>query len=462
MTENDKIFDLCAEFASIDFSDKRLSKRFVNSMNTLFKSPSASINGACSAKAEAKGIYRMLGNDKFDTDLVLAEHRKAVAARMSGMPTVLAVQDTTSVNYATHKKMDGIGYTGNDTLGVSVHSTIAVSTDGVVLGLFAQKAYSRPEAKDSRTKQELKLRPVEEKESARWLEGMDAAESLVPDGTKLIHVCDRECDFFEFFAKADRDGRRILVRVAQDRQTEEGEKILSCMKDKPIAGTETVSVPRDSRRGLKARKAELEIRFATFHVSRPQLLAKLDCVPESVPANIVHVRERNPPEGADPIEWFLLTNLPVRTAEAAMEMVGFYILRWRIERLHYVLKSGCKIEELQERSLAKTNALIFLYSIISVYIMYLAYSARTNPDLLCSAIFDEDEWKVLYCAANKTPKAPDKPYSIAEAVFYIACLAGPRPSPSDGPIGVKRIWIGSQKLEVILDFSKSIGFVGQG
>jgi hypothetical protein len=126
--------------------------------------------------------------------------------------------------------------------------------------------------------------------------------------------------------------------------------------------------------------------------------------------------------------------------------------RWKIERFHYVLKSGCTVEKIQERSIEKTTTLVLMYSILSVLIMNMTYIARINPDLLCSCMFEEDEWKILYCTANKTKRAPNNPYSIAEAIMYLGQLGGPKRAPTDGPPGVKTVWIGLMNLRLLLSY----------
>jgi hypothetical protein len=148
----------------------------------------------------------------------------------------------------------------------------------------------------------------------------------------------------------------------------------------------------------------------------------------------------------------MATSEPVNSAEEAYEYVGYYIQRWKIERFHYVLKSGCAIEKLQERSIDKSTALILMYSIIAVMILNTTYIGRLKPELPCSYLLGEDEWKLLYRIANKVKKEPKKPYTIKEAVDYLGRLGGPKRAPSDGPPGVKTIWIGLMKLYILLAY----------
>jgi hypothetical protein len=164
------------------------------------------------------------------------------------------------------------------------------------------------------------------------------------------------------------------------------------------------------------------------------------------------VKEERPPKGKEGIAWFLVTSEPVTSFEEAYEYVGYYIQRWKIERFHYVLKSGCAIEKLQERTIDKMTTLILMYSIIAVMILNITYAARLTPELPCSLLLEEEEWKLLYCAANKSKKEPKKAYTIKEAVDYLGWLGGPKRAPSDGPPGVKTVWLGLMKLYILLAY----------
>jgi hypothetical protein len=147
-----------------------------------------------------------------------------------------------------------------------------------------------------------------------------------------------------------------------------------------------------------------------------------------------------------------MTNEPVETVDAAYERVCYYTQRWKIERFHYVLKSGCAVKKLQERSMDKTTLLVLVYSVIAVSIMNMTYIARIHPEEPCTIFFEEEEWKALYCTANKTKKAPREPYSIQEAVTYLGRLGGPKRAPSDGPPRLKTVWLGLMTLNILLAY----------
>jgi len=428
-------FNMEDEFAGLNCNSSRLEKRFIRTMETLSKQPDKSIWSCSENRAEAKAIYRMLGNENLDRGEILRAHREATIRRMvqSG-GTILAVQDTTSLNYNTHEKMEGIGYISEKTLGVNIHSCLALTTEGLVLGVLEQTSYNRTQAKDdSRSHDSKKTRPLGEKESYRWVQTLWESTSDLPDGMHVVTVCDREGDMYALFDEADRWGQAFLIRIAQNRTTAENHKILDKIREKKCMGKVKTNIPRDSRKGLAEREAVLQIRYGGFEIKRPQILNKNKKFRDTQEANIIYVREEQQDKAVEPLEWFLMTNEPVKSVEDAYEKAVWYMQRWKIEQFHYVLKSGCTVEKLQERSMEKTTMLVLMYSIIASAIMNITYVARIHPLLPCTTFFEEDEWKVLYCTANKTKKIPKKPYTIAEAVTYLSWLGGPKPGSQRRP-----------------------------
>jgi hypothetical protein len=234
--------------------------------------------------------------------------------------------------------------------------------------------------------------------------------------------------------------------------TVENKRILDEIRKERCQGRIGVTIPRDSRSSILEREAELQMRYAPFTIKRPAILNPVKTLPESVEVTVIYVKEEHPPKGHELIAWFLMTSEPVNTVEEAYTYVGYYMQRWKIERFHHVLKSGCAIEKLQERSVEKTTALILLYSIIAGKILNMTYMGRLKPEAPCSVLLGADEWKLLYCIANKTKVEPKKAYTMKEAVDYLGWLGGPKRAPSDGPPGVKTIWIGLMKLYILLAY----------
>ena len=313
---------MAEEFAGVDFNEARLEKRFVRTMETLSKQPGGSIWASSRNRAEAKAIYTMPGNEKFDRNEIVKAHREGTVKRMACEPVILAVQDTTGVNYDGQRDMKGNGYISDKTMGVNIHSRIAVTPDGLVLGVLDQTGYNRKEPKnETLTREEQKNRPIEEKESSRRLETMETVSGSIPSGTKVIHVCDREGDMYELFCKAAVNGLFFLIRVIQNRLTVENGKIPDGIRKTAVKGRVTVHIPRDSRRKIKGRDVVLMVRFALFEIKKPQILNKNKELPPSITANVIYVEEEDPPKGVEPIEWFLMTNEEVNTCEQAFEKV---------------------------------------------------------------------------------------------------------------------------------------------
>jgi len=185
-----------------------------------------------------------------------------------------------------------------------------------------------------------------------------------------------------------------------------------------------VKIPRNSHKNQRERESALSIRAKAFEVKRPARRDKDKHLSKSVTMCVIYISETPPPDGTEPIEWLLATNESVMDAKDAMKISEYYIQRWKIERFHYILKSGCKIEKIQQRSVDKIITVILMYSVISLKILNMMYLARISPEMSCDIVFSEDEWKILYCTVNKTQIPPNEPYTVAEAAIYIARLAG--------------------------------------
>jgi hypothetical protein len=257
---------------------------------------------------------------------------------------------------------------------------------------------------------------------------------------------------YELFEKAAVTDKLFLIRIVQNRKTPDSGKIIDTIRQEPPKGMVNVIVPRDSRRNIKAREAAPGIRFKQFGIKKPRILNGNKTLKDSVTMNIIYVKERQTNKNIEPVERFPATNGSVNNFEEAYEKAGYYIQRRKTERFHYVLKSGCKVENIQERAYDKTTHLLLMYSFIAVTLLNMTYIARVNPNLPCSILFDEDERKILYCMANRTKIPPEEVYTIKEAVTFLGWLGGPKRAPGDGPPGVKTMWLGLSKLRTMLEY----------
>jgi hypothetical protein len=448
-------------YGDIKLGDKTLSARVEKTLEQLSSNPTTSISSACNDPHQAKAVYRLLSNDKFTADAVLEVSQKETMRRIaeSGELVVLMPQDTTSLNYSGLKNTEGLGTIcdNKNALGILLHSSIAVSENGQPFGLLSAKAWVRPPEEFGK-KEKRKQLPIEEKESYKWLETLDQVH--IPEELKhvhFIHVCDREGDLYELFAKAYLEGATYLCRRVQNRtviNTNEEELAITKYLDAlPVVGEIEVDVPRASHTKREARTARLEIKCGTVLIKKPANLKTSEKIPISVEVSLVSAQEIGLADDKDAISWQLITNESVETFEDAVTCVKRYMQRWKIEVFHHVLKSGCTIEKAQESTAEKLIKLISLYSVIALQIMILTHLARTNPDASCETFFEADEWKILYKVAKKTKSVPGNPPSIREAVFMIAKLGGFLGRKSDGFPGVVTIWRGLIKFHNIIDAS---------
>lgn len=457
------------EFQTIDFGSKRLEKRFLKVMSDLAHEPEKSIWLASGSRTNAKAAYRMIANKELTKESILSAHRDATNTRNTTIHNnntdgkqsnnngnvLLAVQDTMAANYDTHKKMTGLGFNCDKSLGINVHSCLLITPGGVTMGLVDQSTNTRETNSDPRSPHEKQQRKIQDKESGRWLQTMQTAQQNAPKNTKLIHIADREGDIYEWYNLAISTHQSFIIRAKHDRLTPEGTHIWEeVVRSKP-RGQIKLLVAKNSKSQTEERETILTLRYITTKIQRPQNRTESE-LPSELTINLVNVAEEDPSDGVEPIEWMLTTNLELSCCEDALVVVDYYRQRWKIERFHYVLKSGCKIEELQQHSVERLELMVLLYSLISVHVMMLTYLSRLYPELSCEFLFSEGEWKTLYRVAKRTSVAPDRPFSMADAIGFVAALGGFVGAPSDGPPGLKVVWFGLSKFFALYAFREFI------
>lgn len=433
--------DWSAQELDADFGDARLGKRLVKVVDTLSKHPTQSITGACQTWGEAQATYRFFSNPSVTPQKIIDAHRDACIARMRGESVVLSVQDTSEFNQSTHRATRGLGYVGGPKqLGMMMHHAIAVSPDGVMLGVLDEHVWSRPLA-DRGKAAARHTRPIEEKESQRWINALQASEAAVPEDVPMVTVTDREGDIFALFAHKRRAGHDLLIRIVHNRALADGTHIHDTIAAAPSLGEHTVEV--HARPDRPARTARLSVRVGTMSICSPRSQA----IAPVVAATIILAHEDHAPQGQTSIHWMLLTTLDVQTLEDAVRCITWYSRRWVIERFHFTLKSGCKIESLQlETALALQRALA-VYAIVAWRILWITHHARRAPDTPCTVAFAPHEWKALYCAHHRTAVLPPRVPSLGHAVRWLAQLGGFLGRRGDGEPGVKVLWQGLQSLE---------------
>jgi hypothetical protein len=259
----------------------------------------------------------------------------------------------------------------------------------------------------------------------------------------LVVVSDAESDVYAYFAAPRPAGVDLLVRAAQDRLTGAEKRPLvrlrALLAAQPASPPETVVVPRHP--GQPARTAHVVLRFTALTLPAPKGQHG-----EPVALWAVGVQEVDPPTGVEPLDWLLLSSVPVRTLADAQERVRWYRVRWTIEVWHHVLKSGCAFEQRQLASAAALTRALALYDVIAWRILYGTLLARVAPDVPCTVLLEVQEWQALYCAVHRTPTPPSSPPSLGQARRWLAELGGFVGRTGDGEPGVLVLWRGLSRL----------------
>jgi hypothetical protein len=438
------------ELSTANLGDARLNKRLVRMVEAFSAQPDASVPQASGAWAATKATYRFWGNPRVTPQNILQPHITSTIQRLRDHPLVLVAQDTTGIDLTDHPATQGTGYLDHpDLRGFKVHSALAIAADGVPLGVLHQQTWTR-DLEDLGKSRARRRKEIHAKESQRWLTGLEAIQRAVPADIRVIIIGDRESDIFDLFAAPRRPGAELLVRVAREnRRVEHPEKYLAdAVGQSPPQGDVTIEVPRCGDR--PARLARLTIRWVSVPMLPPRHHPQRAAL-APIRVQVILAEEEHPPPWETPVRWLLVTTLPVLSFRAAVQCLRWYTYRWRVERLHYVLKSGCRIEERELETVEGMERALATYTVVAWRLLWLTYAARQDPEAPCAAVLETHEWQALHCAVHKTAVPPSQPPSLREAVRLIARLGGFLARTGDGEPGVKTLWRGLRRLDDIAE-----------
>lgn len=457
------------EFATLSVKDSRRVKRWHKMAADFHASPGASIPQASASWAATKGCYRLIESGKITAQDVLASHGDATARRIesSDERVLLVAQDTTSLNFSTRPNTTGLGSIRHKTKtvhGIFVHESLCVGAQsGNVFGLLGAEIWARDSSPMEAAPAGARNRkPIEEKESYRWLQSWRKADKLYHrfgGQRRVVSVADREGDIYDAFAlclqskAANGGGADLLVRSQHNRKRSDGQETESGSWEHvdrlPAAGSIQVAVPRSA--GKPARSATLELRYARLELKAPVKKARYFGLEEPLDLWLVVAKEVDAPAGVEAICWRLWTTVEIGSAEQAQQIVGWYAKRWMIEELHRVLKTGCKVEERQLESMEKLSLVLALDLIIASYLLGLTKAARVQPEQAASAWIGPEQWHALYCYTHKTNDLPTGAPSLKEVVNWIARLGGFLNRKGDGFPGTQVLWRGLRRLDDITE-----------
>jgi Transposase DNA-binding/Transposase Tn5 dimerisation domain len=423
--------------------DKRLDKRLTTILLDKIEHPSASIPEAAGSSGRAKAVYRFYANPRVSADALRLGIATDAARRSLSEEVLLVVQDTTSLNFTGLRGIPELGPidSGGLARGVYLHSALAMSTSGHVIGVLDQQYWTRPPRGQP---------GPEEKESGKWINGIDAARAALyaaaGDGPvpRLIHVMDREGDAYEVMMTIVDAGDSAIIRCAQNRRINDPlNKAHEAVRSQPILCRQEILVPRKT--GVAERYATVEVRSMPV-----TLVPDIEKYPHAWPMawNLVELWEPAPPHGVESVHWLLWTLEPAATAAQALAVGARYKCRWPIEEYHLTIKSGCKVEDLQLETWEGLEKAVTVSTAVAARIVSLRDLARETPEAPALAVLTEDEVQVLVHRFGKGLKPAE--LTIRQAVLWIGRLGGHLNRKRDGMPGVRTLWKGLHALTLMV------------
>ena len=464
------------EMEGNNFGDRRLETRAPRILESLGSSPKQSVNASFVGHASTAAAYRFLKNPKVTPDRLLSAHRLQSLERASAHPSVLLIQDTSEADFTSLATLKGAGpLSCKERRGAFLHTSLMVAPGGMPLGLHDIDFMVRRDEEHGK-RETRKSRPIEEKESHRWLEGYRKACEL-NDGledTGVISVADREADIYEVFAEWQKrrdEGETpadFVIRASENRVLEgkhEGRKLFDLDQEGEALGEIEFEVPAATQRykvkgntrisHRRKRRVKQELRAHRISLRPP---ARKGRKLPPVELFLVTATEVGTPADQRPVNWRLLTSKPVETLEEAREIIGIYRDRWQIEVYFKVLKSGCRVEELGLKEMKGLERAITMLGIVAWRQLHVTHLAREAPETPCGEVFETHEWEGALRVLEPGREKYEEP-TLGQFILKVAKLGGYLDRKHDPPPGSEVLWRGMLKVEAYgeawLAFSKS-------
>jgi hypothetical protein len=446
------------ELAGCDFADERLGQRLRKLLERMEGAMEQSLPLACQDWANTKAAYRFLANDRVSEAEILRGHFQATHSRGAASDgIILVLHDTTEFSYQ-RKRADAVGLTcrvnsGKDkagrfrmhtVCGLLMHSSLAVTTEGLPLGLSALKFWTRKKFKGTaalKRKVNPTRIPIECKESIRWLESLRQSTQLLGEPERCVHIGDRESDIYELFCTAQELGTHFLVRACVDRLAGDGQHTIADeLKEVKVKGRHQVEVR--SRNG-EVSHAVVELRYRRIQVLPP--IGKQKRYP-ALSLTVIHARERRKPRNRASLDWKLITDLPVRSRAEAVEKLRWYAMRWKVELFHKILKSGCRAEDARLRTAERLVNLLSLFCILSWRIFWMTMLNRVVPDESPRLALTALEINLLDALVQDKGPRSRRRKTLSHYLTKIARIGGYLARGHDPPPGNTVMWRGLTRL----------------
>lgn len=439
-------------FGSAELGDPRRTDRLVKMATALAENPAVSLPKSMRNWGDTLAAYRFLGNEAITHEQILAPHWMQTRQEAMQWKRVLLAADTTDINLSTHKTTMGAGPIGrgNTARGFFVHTVLAMDADTQqLLGCLYQEPFIRQPAPKKETKAQRNKRT---RESQVWERSVQAM-GTVPEHQQWIYVGDRGSDIYTFWQACEQWGYDFVIRLAQDRRVlleEEAEDddptsyhLKTLARSLPAQDGRVLQVPAQHQR--PARQAFVQIGWQQVRLQPPTHASKKDQT--AITAWVLHVWEPQPPTETEPLEWLLITTLPVQKAEEAWERVKWYKWRWLLEDFHKVLKTGCGMEDRFLQTIDALWKLLALLTPMAMRLLWLRQTAQLAPDTPATEVVSEDIVRLVALL----DKRPGVALTAKQLWRTLARFGGYLDRKSDPPPGWQTLWQGWMYVQTVLE-----------
>jgi hypothetical protein len=439
-------------FGAAELGDPRRTDRLILVASALAANPSASLPHALESWGETQGAYRFLSDPAFSYQDVLMPHWSQVYHEATQSPRTLLLADTTEFDLTTHSALKGRGPVGNskEDIGFSLHTVLAMNPQRQeILGCLTLEPFIRKLAPVGETKEQRMKR---DRESQVWEHSIQQI-GRVPENHQWVYVGDSGSDVYTFWQTCEELGYDFVLRVAQDRDVklpeEDGEATLdqkhlkTLARALPAMDAHVVSIPAQHHQ--PKRDALLQMSFREVRVQPPVHGASVRKT--ELTAWVVRVWEPCPPEGQEPLEWILLSTLPIRDESSAWEVVQWYGWRWLLEDFHKALKTGCRMERHNVQSMEAMWRLLAVLTPIALRLLVIRQTAQHAPDTPATDVASQELIQVVTLLDIR-----HRAISTARHLWHaIARLGGYLDRKSDGPPGWQTLWKGWMRVMYALE-----------
>jgi hypothetical protein len=431
---------VAAELTGVSLPDKRFAANVIAITEQLDEHSGYSFSGACGERLRKSG-WRLFSTEELD---LLAVHQQRTLQRCATEDTIVVVEDTTDIHYRQpHKQGMGIlgGGKAKVARGLNMHTALALTTQGVCLGIVHQHIWA---PKAGRGKAQRSQFALEDKETIKWIKTLKAVSNCwaQQQQQQVVVVADREADFFEHYAQPRNDNIKLLVRVQHKERKvhykEQDLNIEEVLRQLTALGEGSIRVWRRPNKKLKERIAQVQYYAAT--VTLPPTYERKS---ESQALQLVWIKEPSPPEGVEPIEWILLTDLEAERLEQAITLGNYYALRWVIERFHFILKSGLGIEQLQIDLLLRLTNALQLYVLVAWHVLWLYRLGKVHSEQAASEYIEPQTIEAAEAVSGK------QILTVKDFLVVTAALGGFIPTKKQPLPGEKTLWLGMRQLYAI-------------